>query len=66
MFGAILLSVLLLWRKGLAILSSVAGGWLASGVLAASALLLVGGLFLHFAPQSVAGPAAETALCLFE
>ncbi|WP_026987364.1 hypothetical protein [Fodinicurvata fenggangensis] len=64
--GAVLLSALLTWRKGLAMLSAVAGGWLASGVLAASALLLVAGVFLHFVPQSVAGPAGESALCLFE
>lgn len=65
-FGALLISGVLLWRRGLAALASVAGGWVASGVLAGGPLLLVAASLLHFMPESLAGPAGETALCLFE
>lgn len=63
-FAAVLLSLLLAWRRARAALSGFAGGWLASGTLAAIPLLLVAGALLQVLPVTVAGAADGTALCL--
>lgn len=62
--GAVLLSLLMAWRRAWATLSGFAGGWLASGIVAAIPLLLAVGALLQFLPVTEAGAADGTALCL--
>ncbi|MFC4352919.1 hypothetical protein ACFOW6_15310 [Fodinicurvata halophila] len=63
-FGAMLLSLLMTWHRARSVLSGFAGGWLASGVVAAIPLLLVAGAVLQLLPATAFAAADGAALCL--